>query len=266
VYWRSPNYNLSRMWISATLALVFASAYADQVYWKEVDVIARTSVFFITILFSGLVSMVSVIPVSFAEREAFYREQSSGMYSPVLYTITASIVEIPYIMVAALTFTLPFFYIVGFDKYGATEKFFWLWAFQSLYTGVLVHMGQFFAAFFPTKTLATVASGITATLLSLFAGFMIKPDDFPDFWLFMYYLNPTHYALEGINFTQFHNDRTEVTLTTGQKTTAEEYIADFYPDWSYDNRYYDVLALFIFITVLRVGTYVSYSNLKHQRR
>lgn len=66
-------------------------------------------------------------------------------------------------ILTALAFTLPFFYIVGFDNVGAKgEKFFWYWCFQSLWQGLLVFLGQFFVVLTPTEV--TTQGKITTTL------------------------------------------------------------------------------------------------------
>ncbi len=93
-YWRSPSYNFVRMVISVVIALIFASTYANQVYTTQVDVIARSSVIYITALFTGVVGMITVQPVFFSERPAFYREKESEMYDVALYTMAAGIVEV----------------------------------------------------------------------------------------------------------------------------------------------------------------------------
>ena len=62
---------------------------------------------------------------------------------------------------------------------------------------------------------------------------------------------PFSYALEGLNMTQFYQDTTPVTTTTGVVMTAEAYINSFYTDWHYSNVGYDVMALLIFIVALR---------------
>ena len=46
-----------------------------------------------------------------------------------------------------------------------------------------------------TKVAQTMGSAM-ASVLSLFAGFLISPAKVPDFWLFAYYLNPLHYIVE----------------------------------------------------------------------
>lgn len=150
-YWRSPSYNITRFAINVVIALIFASAYANQTYNTDVNVISRSAVIYITVFFCGVVGMQNVLPVAFADRPAFYREQQSEMYSVILYSFVYFLVEVPYITLASLSFTLPFFYIVGFQHVGnATVKFFWYWLFQGLFTFVMVYFGQLFAALVPT--------------------------------------------------------------------------------------------------------------------
>ena len=75
--------------------------------------------------------------------------------SVVVDVVNESINQVPYLILSSLSFTLPFFFIVGFDNVGdTTTKFFWYWLFQGLYMSVLVYMGQFFAAIMPTKPAA----------------------------------------------------------------------------------------------------------------
>jgi hypothetical protein len=85
-------------------------------------------------------------------------------------------------------------------------------------------------------------------MLGLFCGFLIQESRFPRFWLFMYWLNPVHYTLEGLITTQFLGDNTEIKLLDGSTTTAEIYISDYqYKTWKYENVGYDVMALCLFI-------------------
>ena len=91
-----------------------------------------------------------------------------------------------------------------------------------------------------------------STLFALFAGFLIKPENFPSFWTFVYWLNPLHYALEAITVTQFNKDATVISITgTLESMTASSFVQLFFTEWKYSHRGYDVLALLLFILVLR---------------
>lgn len=152
-YWRSPNYTVSRVIVNIFIALIFASAYPQQVYDTQVGTISRAAVIYVTTLFCGILALLQVIPVMIAERPTFYREQQSRMYQVWIYSLTTVIVEIPYVLVTSLAFTLPFFYIVGFDNIGnKTEKFFWYWFFQCAYQFTMMNIGQFYVALAPTES------------------------------------------------------------------------------------------------------------------
>ena len=91
--------------------------------------------------------------------------------------------------------------------------------------------------------------GLVNTMNSLFCGYLIAEQNFPTFWLFMYWLNPVHYALEGLIMSQFKDDTTPITTLAGDITTAEDYMTeDRFSTWSYDHIGYDVMALCLFIS------------------
>jgi hypothetical protein len=270
-YWRSPSYNFVRMMISVIIALIFSSTYANQDYNTDVDVISRCAVMYITLLFVGVVGMMSVQPVVFSERPAFFREKFSQVYAISLHTLAATLVELPYLLLSSLLFVIPFFFIVGFDNIGSVaEKFFFYWLFQGLYMCTLVFIGQFYSALMPTEASSQIISGMTSTFLTLFCGFMIPSQSIPTFWLFVYWINPLHYALEGLLTTQFSGDDTLISqLTSGGDSgdvTAREYVSIVFENWSFDHRWYDVGALLLFIVSLRVGTYLASKYLRHDKR
>ena len=93
-YWRSPSYNFIRMLTNVIIALIFASTYADQQYDTDVDTMSRCSVIYITVLFCGVVVMMSVQPVMFGERPAFYREKFSDLYDVKVYAAATGLVEV----------------------------------------------------------------------------------------------------------------------------------------------------------------------------
>ena len=71
--------------------------------------------------------------------------------------------------------------------------------------------------------------------------------------------------LEGLYVTQFRHDDTPITLFDGEVTTAETYISSFFSEWKFHHRYYDVLALLLFIGFFRIGTYLCLKYISHQK-
>eukprot|EP01040_Poterioochromonas_malhamensis_P003189 gene3189-3400_t len=267
-YWRTPNYSVVRHFICLLIALIFGSAYPQQEYSTYIAVLSRSAVIYFTALACGILSMFLVGPVLFPERPAFYREQQSRMYAVWVYVLTLVLVEIPYLLLASLSFTLPFFYIVGFNYIGnTTERFFWYWFYNFLYQGTLLFVSEFLISLTPNPQTAQLLGGLFNTLNSLFAGFLIAEQNMPTFWLFMYWLNPLHYAFEGLTLTQFNDDTTLISTLTGDITTAEDYIFNVrFTTWSYDHVGYDVLALCLYISICIIGMYLCLTYIRHDKR
>lgn len=93
-YWRTPVYNLMRFVINIIFALVFGSAYPNFSYNDNVSLVSLSAVIYITTMFCGIISMLTVVPVVFADRGVFYREQQSNMYSIGIYTFWMTIIEV----------------------------------------------------------------------------------------------------------------------------------------------------------------------------
>jgi hypothetical protein len=78
-------------------------------------------------------------------------------------------------------------------------------------------------------------------------------------------MSPLHYGLEGLYMTQFRGDHTQITLFSGQVTTAQAYVSSFFSEWEYSHRFSDVLVLLGFIAIFRTGTYLCLSFISHQK-
>ncbi len=67
--------------------------------------------------------------------------------------------------------------------------------------------------------------------------------------------------------TQFHGDHSLVTAIGSSDTeTAQGFVSNFYEDWHYSARGYDVMALCLFIIAFRVGTYLCLEYVRHDKR
>jgi hypothetical protein len=93
-YWRNPSYSLGRFMVNIIIALIFGSAYPQQQYNDYIGVQSRIAVIYITAMFAGALGMMSVAPVTLADRVVFYRENHSKMYKTWIYSIAYNIVEV----------------------------------------------------------------------------------------------------------------------------------------------------------------------------
>lgn len=160
-------------------------------------------------------------------------------------------------------FTVPFFFIIGFDTAGDVGiKFLWYWLIDFLFLASLIYFGQTLGSIMPSNETASGFAGLASSFVSSFCGFVMPYQSFPKFWRFMYWLSPLHYTLEALVVTQFHHDDTAVSLADGSITTAESYVGTVFTAWKYKNLSYDIVALIAFS--LFCWYVVFYSLLPHE--
>merc|ERR1712129_672433 len=153
------------------------------------------------------------------ERNMFYRHKASLMYaySPLIFVVT--IAGIPFILVSAMLFSVFFYFMVGFST--VAYRFFLYYLFFTMNMVVWTFFGQAFMSLFKDIATAQGFGAVMSTFNSVFAGVLIAPQDISSFWLFMYYITPSHYVLEGLIVSQYYMDETPISPTNGSPFAQE---------------------------------------------
>jgi ABC-type multidrug transport system permease subunit len=134
-------------------------------------------------------------PLFIHRRDIFEtRESKSKMYSWVAFVTALVVSEIPYLVICAVLYFLPWYYTVGFPgssaRAGAT--FFVMLFYEFMYTGI----GQFVAAYAPNEVFASLVNPVLIGTLVSFCGVLVPYAQLQVFWRYwMYYLNPFNYLM-----------------------------------------------------------------------
>ncbi|KAF9591166.1 hypothetical protein IFM89_002121 [Coptis chinensis] len=128
-YWRSPHYNLVRIYF-----MIFASVLFGAAFWQkgknintEQDLFNILEAIFALMQFLGINNCSSVLPFVSKERTVLYREKFAGMYSSLAYSFSQMTIEIPYIFFLTVIFVTITYPAIGF--YWSTYKV--IWAYQN---------------------------------------------------------------------------------------------------------------------------------------
>lgn len=82
IYWRSPNYNLSRIMVSAVIAIIMSSVLVKEraeEEFTETQMRAQFAVIFLSFIIIGIMSIFTVLPVMVSIRDMFHRHRAAGM-------------------------------------------------------------------------------------------------------------------------------------------------------------------------------------------
>lgn len=129
IYWRSPTYNLARVMVSLIIAGVLGSVFIfrrNLDFFHEVDIHARLSVVFISFIITGIMAILSVLPVMTKIRDMFYRHRDSSMYDSYSIGLALGVAEKGFIVVSSALFCLVFLTSSGLSQDAKSAIAFWV--------------------------------------------------------------------------------------------------------------------------------------------
>ncbi|KAF8682044.1 hypothetical protein HU200_045504 [Digitaria exilis] len=219
-YWRSPQYNLNRMVMTVLIALIFGV-----LYWRhaktlnnEQDIFNVLGAMYMGVIQLGVYNDQSIISFSITERTVMYREKFAGMYSSWVYSFAQAAIEIPYVFIQAILYTFIIYPTIGY--YWTAYKL--LWFFYTTFCSVLsyVYVGLVLVSITPNVQVASILGQFFNTMQTLFSGFILPAPQFPKWWIWLYYLAPTSWALNSLMTSQYGNIDKEVQAFGERKTVA----------------------------------------------
>lgn len=217
IYWRSPAYNLSRLMVSMVIAFVLGSVFIlvrhPEIY-TEVEMRSRLSVIFLTFIITGIMAILSVIPVMTKIREMFYRHQDSGMYDSAAIGWALGSAEKLFIVLATTIFTVVFLSVAGMTK--SLRGLFGFWGFFTFNFAIYSYFGQAFVCLVENPATALILSSVFIGLNNFFAGLIVRPQLLVgSFFAFPFYITPGQYVYEGMVTSLYKGSPKIVTADVG---------------------------------------------------
>ncbi|KAH9676831.1 ABC transporter G family member 37 [Citrus sinensis] len=175
--------------------------------------------------FISLVITCHVIPNVARERTVMYREGFAGMYSPWAYALAQVTVEIPYLLIQALAYVIISYPMIGY--YGSAYKVFW--NFYAMFCTMMFYnyLGMLLVSLTPNFMIASILSTVFYTLFNLFSGFLIPGPKIPNWWIWLYYMMPTSWALNGIITSQYGDIDKEI-IVFGETKSLSSFLEDYF--------------------------------------
>ncbi|OQR98045.1 ATP-binding Cassette (ABC) Superfamily [Achlya hypogyna] len=192
MYWRTPSYNLFRMLTNVALSILFGIIYVKSNYATFSGLNGGVGVIFLGSLFIGMMGFNSVLPLFVQERASFYRERACETYSAVWYWLASTVVEIPYVFVSVLLFTVIFYPFVGFVGVGQCVLF---TIYLFLFVLMQVYFGQLLACALPSIEVASTVGGLLNSIFFLFMGFNPPTSQIPTALKWLNTIVPPKYSL-----------------------------------------------------------------------
>ncbi|CAL8079445.1 unnamed protein product [Prunus armeniaca] len=242
-YWRSPSYNLTRIIFMSCSSLLFGILFWNQ--GKKID--SQQDIFnifgsmFCAIIFFGINNCSTVLPFVATERTVLYREKFAGMFSSWAYSFAQVLVEVPYSFIQAVLYVVITYPMIGYN-WSAYKIF---WSFYGMFCTLLSfnYLGMLLVSLTPNVQVASIVASSAYTMLNLFSGFVIPRPQIPKWWLWLYYICPTSWALNGMLTAQYGDIQNEI-LAFGETKTVAAFLEDYF------GFHYNLLGLVAVVLIL----------------
>jgi hypothetical protein len=222
IYFRSPNYNLSRLLLSVVIAFALGCSFVTSrqlgVY-TEAEIQARLSVIFLSFIITGIMAILSVLPVMSKIRDTFYRHHDAGMYDSGALGLALGVAEKRYIVGSCFLFCLTFLGVAGFfsadesvgKRFARSIGFFGFFTFNF---AIYSYFGQLFVCLVKPQATAIILSSVFIGLNNFFSGLIVRPQFLRGtFYAFPYFITPGHYVYNGM-VTALFSTSSEVVLAS----------------------------------------------------
>eukprot|EP00756_Hemistasia_phaeocysticola_P006888 Hpha_TRINITY_DN14037_c0_g1::TRINITY_DN14037_c0_g1_i1::g.44019::m.44019 len=194
VFWRTPNYNVTRNIFALFTGLLLGSSYWNLGNTQK-DLHNYVTVIYFSVIL-GVINVMNALPTVILGRPVFYREVASGTYTQGVYSFAMAVVETPFFAMSAALFVCSCFWMCDLSHDSAV---FWYYAFMYfLFVAFTVYYGQLMGAAAPSIMVAQMAIPVTMGLWLLFNGFLIREDDIPDYFKIFNIVNPYTYFLRSM--------------------------------------------------------------------
>lgn len=201
-------YRTKQLFLARTMQAIVGGFGLGSVYLKvkadEGGVAERLGLFAFSLSFL-LSSTVEALPIFLQERRVLMREVSRGAYRVSSYMIANTIVFLPFLLVVALLFAIPVYWLVGLNPSFNAFAFFTLvvWLIVLMASSLVLFLSAVSPDFISGNSLICVVLGA----FFLFSGYFIPKESVPRYWLFMYYVSLYRYPLDSLLINEYWSMR-----------------------------------------------------------
>ncbi|XXG81473.1 hypothetical protein AAC387_Pa09g2099 [Persea americana] len=201
-------YRTKQLFLARTMQAIVGGFGLGSVYLKvradEGGVAERLGLFAFSLSFL-LSSTVEALPIFLQERRVLMREVSRGAYKVSSYMIANTIVFIPFLLVVALLFAIPVYWLVGLNPSFHAFAFFAMvvWLIVLMASSLVLFLSAVSPDFISGNSLICVVLGA----FFLFSGYFIPKENVPRYWLFMYYVSLYRYPLDSLLINEYWSMR-----------------------------------------------------------
>lgn len=193
-------YRTKELFAVRTVQAMGAGLCLGSIFYRGSDPGERMGLFAFSLTFL-LSSTTEGLPVFVQERNILSRESYGGAYRVSSYVIANAIVFLPFMLIVALVFSIPVYWLAGLNTRPWAFLYFVLVIWVAVYSAN--SMVAFFSAAVPNYIMGTTLITGCLGAFFLFSGFFVSKNQIPKYWRFVHYLSLFKYPLEALLINEY---------------------------------------------------------------
>ena len=182
------------------------------------DYYVKVMVLYTTLLFVGFGS-VALLPQVLVSREIWYKQHVEGFYPPGVHALAEQFVGLFTIVLDSLVLGNLVYWMTGFTASDNGSHFFVFLLVLFLYGLMVSNLMRLCGYLFPDSTTASAVFMCLILVMVLFSGAIATREALPDFYIWLYWVNPTTWAYNSLVQNEFKSgtylNPPATNLTTG---------------------------------------------------
>ncbi|TXG71483.1 hypothetical protein EZV62_000062 [Acer yangbiense] len=172
------------------------------------------------------------------------------------------LIEVPYLFIEAVIYVIITYPTIGY--YWSAYKIFW--SFYGMFCNLLYfnYLGMLVVSLTPNVQMAAIVTSSSYTMLNLFSGFIIPRPHIPKWWLWLYYICPTSWTLNGMLTSQYGDIKKEISVF-GETKTVATFLEDYF---GFHHNFLGVVAVVLIVFPIVFASLFAYfiGKLNFQKR
>jgi ABC-type multidrug transport system permease subunit len=183
---RQPQQIRAFVFMYIIMGLIIGSLYW-QLDDSQLGARNRVALIYFSTIFAALGAFAAV-PGVVISRATYYREKPSFL-RPFAFFVAQSLSEVPFTCLATTAYSFVVYFMAGLSLADHGVRFVLFAAVYSFASVLAVAFAQMVAVLSPSQESASTTVGVSLSVLSLFAGFIIPKNSIEWYWVWLHYLS-----------------------------------------------------------------------------
>ncbi|CAN8065877.1 unnamed protein product [Agarophyton chilense] len=184
------------------------------IFWQLPDTAggatSRSGILFLMLLLIGLSSLAKIHD-RFDEKQVFAKQKTGAFFDAWTYLLTQIMFDFCQELLKTVALIVPLYLMAGMNLGSSAQRLLYCVLVIVLVSLTMISLTRFFAAIFGDANSASGIAGVITIVLVLLNGFMKPPEEIQGWLVWIYWIDPLHYAFEALLINEYDGLRFECT-------------------------------------------------------